>query len=183
MLKGLRNRLLKIPTFITRHYIILNILTSLLYRVRTLTSHDTEESENSPESPHLGEIKCMRKQCVPGASPFFAHAGTRLMTQVQGESRITSHLHHIATSGIAQGVRHFFKAEKKRRNKTHFLALALTLTCILSPNHYTTSNFKGPCTLFRLMCTAQPSYKCHTTLRMRNARSTHTDHVRGHETT
>ena len=26
----------------------------LLYRVRTLTSHDTEESENSPESPHLG---------------------------------------------------------------------------------------------------------------------------------
>ena len=71
-LKGLRNRLLKIRTFITRHYII---LTSLLYRVRTLTSHDTEESENSPESPHLGEIKRMRKQCVPGASPFFARAG------------------------------------------------------------------------------------------------------------
>ena len=73
-LKGLRNRLLKmkIQTFITRHYII---LTSLLYRVRTLTSHDTEESENSPESPHLGEIKRMRKQCVPGASPFFARAG------------------------------------------------------------------------------------------------------------
>ena len=30
------------------------------------------ETENSPESPQLGEIKCMRKQCVPGASPFFA---------------------------------------------------------------------------------------------------------------
>ena len=89
------------------------------------------------------------------------------MTEVQGESRITSHLHHIATSGIAQGVRHFLKQERKRRNKTHFLALALTL-------HYTTSNFEEPCTLFRLMCTAQPSYKCHTTLRMRNARSTHT---------
>ena len=71
-LKGLRNHLVKIRTFITRHYII---LTSLLYRVRTLTSHDTEESENSPESPHLGEIKRMRKQCVPGASPFFARAG------------------------------------------------------------------------------------------------------------
>ena len=33
-----------------------------------------EESENSPESPHLGEIECMRKQCVPGAPPFFARA-------------------------------------------------------------------------------------------------------------
>ena len=49
--------------------------TSMLYRVRTLTSHNVEESENSPESPHLGEIKRMRKQCVPGASPFFARAG------------------------------------------------------------------------------------------------------------
>ena len=66
-LKGLINCLLKTRTFI--------ILTSLLYRVRTLTSHNTEESENSPESPHLGEIKRMRKQCVPGASPFFARAG------------------------------------------------------------------------------------------------------------
>ena len=60
-LKGMRNRLL--------------ILTSLLYRVQTLTSHDTEESENSPESPHLGEIKCMCKQLVPGAPPFFVCAG------------------------------------------------------------------------------------------------------------
>jgi len=48
---------------ITHHYNI--ILTSLLYRVQTLTSHNTEESENSPESPHLGEIKHMHKQCVP----------------------------------------------------------------------------------------------------------------------
>ena len=71
-LKGMRNRLLKIQTFIAPHYII---LTSLLYRVRTLTSHDTEESENSPESPHLGEIKRMRKQCVPGASLFRARRG------------------------------------------------------------------------------------------------------------
>ena len=37
-------------------------------------SHDAEESENSPESPHLGKIKRMRKQCVPGASPFFVRA-------------------------------------------------------------------------------------------------------------
>ena len=71
-LKVLKNRLLKIRTFITPHYII---LTSLLYRVRILTPHDTEESENSRESPHLGEIKRMRKQCVPGASPFLARAG------------------------------------------------------------------------------------------------------------
>ena len=77
-LKGLRNRLLKIQTVITRHYII---LTSLLYRVRTLTSHDTEESENNPESPHLGEIKRMRKQCVPGVPPFFAHAGDEANVQ------------------------------------------------------------------------------------------------------
>ena len=38
-------------------------------------SHDTKESKNSPESPHLGEIKCMHKQCLPGASPLFARAG------------------------------------------------------------------------------------------------------------
>ena len=74
-LKGMRNRLLKIRTFITRHNII---LTSLLYQVQTLTSHDTEESENSPESPYLGEIKRMCKQCVPGTSPF-ARAGERLV--------------------------------------------------------------------------------------------------------
>ena len=37
-------------------------------------SHDIRESENSLESPHLGDIKRMRKQCVPGASLFFAHA-------------------------------------------------------------------------------------------------------------
>ena len=37
-----------------------------------------EESENSPEFPHLGEIKCMRKQCVPGASHFLRAPGTRL---------------------------------------------------------------------------------------------------------
>ena len=71
-LKGMRNRLLKIWTFITCHYII---LTSILYRVRALTSHNTEESENSPDSPHLGEIKRTCKQCVPGAPPFFTRAG------------------------------------------------------------------------------------------------------------
>ena len=59
-LKGMRNRLLK--TFIRRHYVILTSI-RILYRVQTLTSHNTEESENSPESPPLGEIKRMRKQC------------------------------------------------------------------------------------------------------------------------
>ena len=38
-------------------------------------SHSTKESENSPDSPHLGEIKRMRKQCVPGTPLFFARAG------------------------------------------------------------------------------------------------------------
>ena len=34
-------------------------------------SHDTEELEDSPEFPNVGEIKCMHKQCVPGAPTFF----------------------------------------------------------------------------------------------------------------
>jgi len=42
-------------------------------------SHNAEESENTPESPYLGEIKRMRKQCVPGASPFFARARDKAM--------------------------------------------------------------------------------------------------------
>ena len=32
-------------------------------------SHNTEESEDSPESPYFGEIKHVH---VPGAPPFFA---------------------------------------------------------------------------------------------------------------
>ena len=56
-----------------------------IYRVRNLTSHDKEESENNPETPHLGEIKRMRKQCVPGASPFFARAEDEAsITAVEG---------------------------------------------------------------------------------------------------
>ena len=35
-----------------------------------------EESENCPESPNLGEIKRMRKQCVPGASTNFRESPT-----------------------------------------------------------------------------------------------------------
>ena len=71
---------------ITCHY---SILTSILYRVRTLTSRNVEESENSPESPHLGEIKRMRKQCVPGTPPFFAHA----RDQARKKHALTSELH------------------------------------------------------------------------------------------
>ena len=33
----------------------------------------------TPESPHLREIKRMRKQCVPGTPPFFARAGDEAM--------------------------------------------------------------------------------------------------------
>ena len=51
-------------------------------------SHNTEESENSPESPHLGEIKRMLKQCVPGALPFFARAGTRLCGNVSPTKKL-----------------------------------------------------------------------------------------------
>ena len=73
-LKGLRNCLLKIRTFITRHYNI--ILRSLLYRVQTLTSHNTRKNQKIVQSPHiLGRLNACAKQCVPGASPFFAHAG------------------------------------------------------------------------------------------------------------
>ena len=48
-LKGLRIRLLKIQTFITSHYII---LTSLLYRVQTLMSHNMENPKIA-QSPHI----------------------------------------------------------------------------------------------------------------------------------
>ena len=75
---------------------------------------------------------------------------------MQGENRITSHLHHIATSDIAyrrtsdqaqarpggqdKDVGHFLKQknkQKKKRIKNHSLSLALTLTptCTVSPNH------------------------------------------------
>ena len=40
-------------------------------------SRNVEESENTPESSHLGEIKHMRKQCVPGAPSFLACAGDK----------------------------------------------------------------------------------------------------------
>ena len=43
-------------------------------------SHNTKESENSPNSPHLGEIKRMCKQCVYQALlRSFACAGDEAM--------------------------------------------------------------------------------------------------------
>ena len=58
--------------------------------------------------------------------------------------------------GQDKGVCHFLRQEKKKQWNIHSLSLALTLTltAILSPNHYTTSNFGRPCTQFRLMCIA-----------------------------
>ena len=43
------------------------------YRVWTLASCNRNQkvSENNPESPHLGKMKRMCKQCVPGAPLFF----------------------------------------------------------------------------------------------------------------
>ena len=56
-----------------------------------------------------------------------------------------------------KGVCHFKTRGKKKLN-IHCLSLplplTLTLTTILTPNHYTTSNFGRPCTQFRLMCIA-----------------------------
>ena len=57
----------------------------MLYRVRALTSHNTEESENIPDSPHLGEIKRMRKHRVPGAPLLFASAGDEANTKLATE--------------------------------------------------------------------------------------------------
>ena len=44
----------------------------IYYRVwiLDLISLNMKVSENNPESPYLGEIKRMRKQCVQGTSPF-----------------------------------------------------------------------------------------------------------------
>ena len=53
-LKSMRNRLLKI------HYTPLYYPDKFTISSPNSTSHDTEESENIPESPHLGEIKRMR---------------------------------------------------------------------------------------------------------------------------
>ena len=57
----------------------ISILTSTLLSSK-LTSHNMEVSENNPESPLKGKIKCMHKQCVPGAFPFFPMARVRLST-------------------------------------------------------------------------------------------------------
>ena len=43
---------------------ILSEALSIVHRVQTLTSHNMEESENSPDSPHLGKIKHMTVQTV-----------------------------------------------------------------------------------------------------------------------
>ena len=63
-------------------------------KVQTLTSHNAEESENSPESPHLG-IKRMRKQCVPGAPPFSHTLGQDYCTQCQNNSQFTHFKHQL----------------------------------------------------------------------------------------
>ena len=76
-----------IRTFITRHC---NILISIHYRVRTLTPHNTEESENTPESPYLGEIKRMRK--LVSCPAYFSHAEGK-NSLVNGLFRLCSKRH------------------------------------------------------------------------------------------
>ena len=51
-----------------------------------------EESENSSESPHLGEIKHMHKQCVPGASLFFACAEDEARSDIANEKEATGNV-------------------------------------------------------------------------------------------
>ena len=57
-------------------------------------------SPTTVESPHLGEIKRMRKQCVPGASPFFARAGDEaiLRLMVDDLKKLVSRLKPIYRS-------------------------------------------------------------------------------------
>ena len=57
--------------------------------------------------------------------------------------------------GQDKGVCHFKARIKKKQWNIHSLSLALTLTAILSLNHYTTSNFGRPCTQFRLTVSSQ----------------------------
>ena len=74
--------------------------------------------------------------------------------------------------GQDKGVCHFLRQGKKQKNQWNIhslsLALTLTLTAILSPNRYTTSNFGRPCTQFCLMCIARASqwawHRKHTTI-------------------
>ena len=62
-----------------------------------------------------------------------------------------------------------FSKRKKWNGNTHSpsLALTLTLTVVLSPNHYTTRNFGCLCTQFCLVSIAQTSCMCRINLRMR----------------
>ena len=72
-LKGMRNRLLK--TFITRHYII---LTSILYRVRTLT-HITRKNQKIARTPHiLGRLNACANSVYKALLRFSRAPGMRL---------------------------------------------------------------------------------------------------------
>ena len=89
------------------------------------------------------------------------------------KSRITSHLHHIATSDIAlstngkpdlsqESKTKVFVTKTKGKKEVHSLSLAqtLTLTAVLSPNHLVTNNFRRLCTQFCPLCTTQNSHMC-----------------------
>ena len=67
---------------------------------------------------------------------------------VQGESRSTSHT-TLPAPQVASPHKVFvtFKVGKKR-NKTHFLSLALTLTCTLSPNQFRTTMHSFPSNVY-----------------------------------
>ena len=100
----------------------------------------------------------MRRECLVWVS-LLSHHFMSPVTWPRCRVKATLRRTYTTLPQVAsQGVCHFLKQEIKGRNNTHFLALALTLTltCILtrSPNHFTSSNFERPCTLFRLMCTA-----------------------------
>ena len=128
-----------------------------------MTSHNAEESENSPESPHLGEIKRMRKQCVPGAPPFFARAGDEAgvsgwtlqnpgVTREKwvGRSEPTPDTLHLGCSYHLHSSHHFFPLgmrlrmlKKKSNNKTQCLPICTNsgdLAVGLRTNWYVVKN-------------------------------------------
>ena len=57
---------------------------------------------------------------------------------------------------------------KREKRNMYSPSLALTLTVTLSPNYFTVSNFRWPCTLFRIMCITQTSCMFRATVCMRS---------------
>ena len=87
---------------------------------------------------------------VAGLEKFSAE-----MPQVaRGLSRVAFKCHRITQDVWLiqghEGKTKVFATLRQGKWNIHSLSLTLTLTAVLSPNHYTTSNFARPCTQFHL---------------------------------